>query len=412
LLQRRGFRTLLVGQGVSALGDWMGTVALMALVLQLTNSSTAVAGVLVLRLAPAAVAGPLAARIANHTDRRTTMLTMDLARAVMIALVPLIAAVWWVYMWAFLLEAASIVFLPARDASIPDLVEPDQLEMSNALVLGSSYGSIPLGAGLFALVAFLSSGLVGRLELAPVFWIDAATFLFSFAMIRRIHLHTDGHRRTEQEDATGFARAFRIPLVRAVVVPTVSAAVGVGVLFSLGIVFVRDTLGASNAQFAVLVALFGVGAAIGLVMLQRTDASDLAAVHIAVGVQGATIAVMSLAPTIEVTDLGALLFGASAAAALAAGMSVVQRGLVGEDRVLAFTAFHVLIRVGLSVAAIGAGIAADLLGGVVWPVVGSLEPTRVVLLCSGVLVLAGSAAFGRLRHEEIDLRQLGDDPCS
>ena len=31
LARRRGFRTLLVGQGVSALGDWMGTIAFMAL---------------------------------------------------------------------------------------------------------------------------------------------------------------------------------------------------------------------------------------------------------------------------------------------------------------------------------------------------------------------------------------------
>jgi hypothetical protein len=36
----------------------------------------------------------------------------------------------------------------------------------------------------------------------------------------------------------------------------------------------------------------------------------------------------------------------------------------------------------------------------------------VVLLCSGLFVLAGSAAFGRLRHDEIDLRRLGDDPCA
>ncbi|HEY2999638.1 MAG TPA: hypothetical protein VGJ43_13735, partial [Acidimicrobiales bacterium] len=47
---RRPLNDLLVGQAVSALGDWMGTVALMALVLQLTDSATAVGGVLVLRL--------------------------------------------------------------------------------------------------------------------------------------------------------------------------------------------------------------------------------------------------------------------------------------------------------------------------------------------------------------------------
>jgi dTMP kinase len=392
----------------------MATVGLMALVLELTGSSTAVAGILVLRLAPAAVAGPLAARVANRTDRRTTMLATDLLRAGMVALVPLVSAVWWVYLWAFLLEVASIVFLPARDSSIPDLVGDDDLETANSLVLGSSYGCIPLGAGLFAIVAALSSGLDGRLALAPVFWIDAATFLFSFAMIRRLHLpHRTGDRApvaTGTDAPPGFAAAFRIPLVRAVLAPTVSAAIGVGVLFSLGIVFVRETLGASNAEFAVLIALFGVGAGLGLLVLQRATISDLAAVHFAVAAQGVTIGVMSLAPSVGVAYLGAVAFGASAAAALAAGMSVVQRGLQGEERVLAFTWFHVVIRVGLSVAAIGAGIAADLLGRVEWPVLGTLEPTRVVLLGAGAVVLLGAFGLGRVQRED-RIARLGDDPC-
>jgi len=62
LVRRRGFRDLLIGQGVSALGDWMGTVAFMALALKLTGSPTAVGGILTLRLLPAALGGPLATR--------------------------------------------------------------------------------------------------------------------------------------------------------------------------------------------------------------------------------------------------------------------------------------------------------------------------------------------------------------
>src|SRR5207237_775868 len=103
-----------------ALGDWMGTIALMVLVSQETGSSTAVGGILVLRLIPAAVAGPLAARLAQRWDRRRTMLTMDLVRAGIVAVVPLVSALWWAYLWAFMLELASLAFLPARDASIPE----------------------------------------------------------------------------------------------------------------------------------------------------------------------------------------------------------------------------------------------------------------------------------------------------
>src|SRR5207248_1062921 len=106
LIRHSGFRRLLVGQGISGIGDWMGTVALMALVLDLSGSSTAVAVILVLRLA-------------------------------------------------------------------------------NGLVLGSSYGTIPLGAGLFGLVSALFGGQAARSQgaLALVFFVDALTFVASFVMI-------------------------------------------------------------------------------------------------------------------------------------------------------------------------------------------------------------------------------------
>ncbi len=103
----------------------------------------------------------------------------------MIALVPLVRGLWWIYLWAFLVEVASIVFLPARDASIPDLVDGNDLPLANGLILGSSYGSIPLGAAAFAAVAALPGSDIGGRTHALVFWIDALTFLVSFFCIAR-----------------------------------------------------------------------------------------------------------------------------------------------------------------------------------------------------------------------------------
>ena len=128
-----GFRKLLIGQGVSALGDWMGTFAFMALVFHESGSPTAVGGILALRLLPAALGGPLAARAASRWDRRRTMVSMDMTRAVMVALVPLVRGLWWVYLWAFMIEVGSLVFLPARDASIPDLVGNGDLVTASAM---------------------------------------------------------------------------------------------------------------------------------------------------------------------------------------------------------------------------------------------------------------------------------------
>jgi MFS family permease len=400
LVRRKGFRDLLVGQTVSGLGDWMGTVAFMALALELTGSPTAVGGVLVLRLVPAAIGGPLAARAVRRWDRRRTMLAMDALRAGIISAVPLVRAIWWVYAGAFLVEVASLVFLPARDSSIPDLVDADDLPLANGLVLGSSFGTIPVGAGAFAAVAALPFADLFDRPLALVFWIDAATFLVSFAFISRLRmLSAPAGDRGPPEDVR-FLEAFRIPLVRIVMPATASVALGLGALFSLGIVFVREVLHASDTEFGVLIALFGVGASIGLGVLHlRRGHNPMTDTSLGVATIGGVVAVFSLVSSVWLAFAGATAFGAAAAFTLASGMGAIQSTLDGHQRVLAFAAFHVVIRLGLSLAAIGAGLAGELLNDVKWPFVGRLEPSRVVLLSSGLLVILVSLIV-RLRVEQ------------
>lgn len=398
-LRRRDFRLLLAGQTTSALGDWLGTVAFMALVLELTQSSTAVAGILVLRLAPTTIAGPLAARLARRWDRRRLMMTMDLVRAGTVALVPFVSALWWIYLWAFLLEVASLVFLPARDAAIPDLVSAeDDLDAANGLVLVSSYATIPLGAGAFGAISALTPEEHRFLTLGPAFWLDAVTFLVSFALVRALRLPETEGAVAGSEPSPGFLGAFRIPLVRTVIPPTGAASLGVGALFSLGIVFVRDVLEASNTEFGVLVALFGVGAASGLGVLRLVEHNSLVAIRTAVTLQGSVISLMSLAPNVGLTFLGAVGFGAGAGAALASGMSFLQSRLRGEELVLAFATFHVVIRAALAFAAIGAGVAADIVDEVEWPWVGDLPATRLVLFLSGLVVLSGGLLARRVEE--------------
>jgi dTMP kinase len=388
LVRRRGFRTLLAGQGVSSLGDWMGTVAFMALALSLTGSPVAVGGVLTLRLIPAAIGGPLAARAASRWDRRRTMLAMDALRAVMIAMVPIVRALWWIYLLGFLVEVASIVFLPARDASIPDLVQDDRdLPLANGLVLGTSYGAIPIGAALFALFAAVPLQLDHR-PFAIVFLIDAASYLVSFACISRLtQLAVVSPEVAGDDTPVRFRAAFKIPLVAAVMPAVFAVSLGLGALFSLGIVFVRDVLHASDAEFGVLIALFGVGAALGLVVLQRTRNPDLLVrTRFGVAYIGTVIALFSLAPALWLAFIGALAFGAGAAYAISAGMGAIQAQLDGRARVLAFAAFHVVLRVGLGLSAIVAGAFGAVLGDV-----GGLAPARVVLLGAGILVLLSAA---------------------
>lgn len=416
LFGHRGFRVLFGGQALSAVGDWMVTVALMALVLELSNSSLAVGGVLVLRLAPAVLAGPLTARIVSEWDRRKTMVATDIVRAGVVVAIPLVHQLWWVYVWAFILEACGLVFLPARDASIPDLAGGDDLPLANGLMLGSSYGTIPIGAGLFGLIAALAGRHGGSVP-GMVFFIDAGTFVVSFLLIRGLYELSygggdDGSSASEADHSRiRFRDALRLPIIRAVGMPAVVISLGLGVLFSVGIIFVQQVLDASNAEFSWLIALFGVGAAIGLMGLHLSHLRGIGVVRWGVVAQGVVIAGMSLSPGVPVALLGALLFGAATAVTLAAAMTVVQEALEERERVMAFSVFHVFIRGGLAVAALGSGFAVDALKGVRWPLFGHLPSARLVLLTSGAVVLIGGLSThipGRLRPGA--LRRGSPDP--
>lgn len=410
LLARRGFRSLLIGQGISALGDWMVTVALMVIVLDLTGSSTAVGGMLVLRLLPAMVAGPLATRLAHRWPRRRTMLAADIARAAVVLAIPLVVAAWWVYLWAFVLEVLGLVFLPARDASVPDLAGEEDLPLANGLVLASSYGTIPLGAAAFAGLAALGGhrsggGLLADRPYLLVFAADAVTFLVSYGFIRTLR---ELDEPVGRESTPGLARpvggrfrdALGLPLVRGILAPVAAVALGVGTLFSVGIVFVREVLGASETQFGALIVLFGAGALLGLGLHRLAgERGGVGTVRLTVIGQGATVAVIALAPALAFAYLGAAAFGLFTSATLVGGMSLLQSRLSGEALVAAFAVFHVLIRAGLSLAALGAGLAVDLAQAVRLPLLGRLGPARLVLLAAGALVLAASATV-RLREDE------------
>ena len=391
----------------------MGTFALMALVNHLSDSATAVGGILAFRLIPAALGGTLAAKLVNRWDRRRTMITMDLLRAGMIAVVPFVQELWWVYLWALALEAPSVVFLASRDSAIPDLVDESDLPLANAAMMGSSYGNIPIGAGLFAAFAALplDDGWLGSHPYALVFWIDALTFFVSaYFIARAIGLKGRGASVGEAPDSPAFSEgdisvspsrfrdAWSVPLVRRILPATAAAAVGLGALFSLGIKLVQEELKASDIEFGVLIALFGAGAGIGLALTHKSQHVDLLVLtRRGALVMGALVALMSQSPTVWLTFLGAVGFGAGATVALTSGMSALQvRIPQEEERVLAFSAFHVVIRIGLGAAALGAGAIGDGLNGA------GLPGTRSVLLASGLLVLASAATVRPILDVDVE----------
>src|SRR5215211_1919887 len=93
VLRIRPFRRLWLVLGLSSLGDWLGLLATVLFAsAQVTGSAQqglAFGGVVVMRLLPAMLLGPLAGAFADRFDRRFTMAVCDLLRFLLFASIPL-----------------------------------------------------------------------------------------------------------------------------------------------------------------------------------------------------------------------------------------------------------------------------------------------------------------------------------
>jgi dTMP kinase len=406
----KGFRRLFIGQSVSSLGDWVATLAFIAAAYNLTHGNqTAVAVVLVLRLVPPIFAAPVGGVVADRLYRRTIMVTCDILRAGLILIAPFFN-IWVLYAVAFVHESISLFFLPARDASIPLLVPEGALEEANGLILASSYGSIPIAAALFGGLRLVGSHIPNWIPFGTLlrhhptafaFIFDSATFVFSAAMIARLQIgqrRRGGEIELFKDVAEGIRYVMGHPGLRSLAYGLIVSMFGGGVLFAVGIGYVKKTLGGSDTAFGWLAALWGLGMAIGLAFVRLLVKRGKAQVFlVAVVLCGGVLVFMAMVPILWVSFVAAVVFGIVFSVAIVIALSLAQE--VAEDRVRGrvMGGVQMLFRVGLGAGALGIGALAANVGPL--HLIVSLDGNQLGLLAGGAIILLGAlAASGVARH--------------
>ncbi len=90
---------------------------------------------LFLRVLPALVLGPIAGYVADRLDRRRRLIWGDVLRGLLFLTIPLVGRavgetdrlLWWIFVVTVLVEAISLVWGPAKDATVPNLVPRERL---------------------------------------------------------------------------------------------------------------------------------------------------------------------------------------------------------------------------------------------------------------------------------------------
>src|ERR1700726_3384232 len=140
-----------LGQVVSEIGDHFNSIAVLSLTLHLTGSGLAVGAVMIARVLPAILAGPVAGVLLDRMDRRRIMILRDLVRCTIAACFILILThhqSWLLYLLSGLLTFASPFFTAGRSAILPKIADPAELHTANALTQTTAWLTLSIGTML------------------------------------------------------------------------------------------------------------------------------------------------------------------------------------------------------------------------------------------------------------------------
>ena len=184
LMRNSGFRRLWWSQFISGVGDWLVIGFLIPLVTTLSGgSSFAVAGILIAKILPALILSSFTGALVDRSDRRKVMIAADLTRAVLALLLFGTNSLAVIYTTVFLMETASLFFVPAKNALIPYLVEEKDLASANGLSYTTTQASMLVGLTTSGAILALFERLVRGTVEAQLPFLSNAVGLFAPALV-------------------------------------------------------------------------------------------------------------------------------------------------------------------------------------------------------------------------------------
>jgi dTMP kinase len=386
LFGTHAFFRLWLAQVVSSLGDWIGFVAVTAIAARIGKSSpdSAVGVVLSARLIPGFFLAPAAGVFLDRWDRKKVMVACDVGRGLVLCTLPFVDTLPGLVLASFMLEVLTLLWSPAKEASVPNLVPADRLANANSLSLVAAYGTFPVGSAVFAALAGVAKWLGGYSVLHSLrvsqetvaIWFDVGTFFVSAIMISTLTLPTRKKSGEHHDGGFDLGRTFRelkegwrfigsSPVVRSVILGIGTGLIGGGMMVPLGVVMSRQVLGGGAAGFGLLLTALGSGVAVGIVslsLLQKRIPHEkmfVASVLFAGAFQIAGASMSSLLPAMFFVAA----LGLCAGSVYVLGFTILQTNVEDELRGRTFATLYTLIRFCLLLAFGLAPILSGLLDG-------------------------------------------------
>lgn len=196
------------------------------------------------------------------------MLASDLARAGLVGAIPFTAQAWHAYVLAAAASSVGTVFRSARSALLPQLAPAERLVPTLALIETTHQVLHTVGPAL-------GGAAVLWLGARRAFFLDAASFLLSAALILRIRPRGTvraSPRSALLEIRDGVRAVVSAPAVRAYAMVAFGLFLGFGGVVALLLGYVQDLLGRPGGDYGIVLGAAGLGTVLASLAIAARDA--------------------------------------------------------------------------------------------------------------------------------------------
>jgi NRE family putative nickel resistance protein-like MFS transporter len=349
------FRLLFLATLGSGVGTYAATIALTADIAARTHSTWWVSLLFLVSFTPPVVVGLFVGPLVDRLSRKLLLVASDVVRLGVFAVLPFADHPAAMIGLAAVAGIANSFFRPAVLAGVPNLVDESELDSATTLLAGTEWLAAAIGPVIAGALVSLSGAHV-------VYWMNAATFLFSALLILRIPGRflqseqgiTRGHWRDLREGFTAFrsSNALRVALFGFGLTMLATGLVNPSEIF-----LAKRSLGTGAFGFGLLWTGSGIGLVAGSIvvgfLLREREVLDLyvyAFVPLTVGIIGA-----AAAPTIWIAAPAMTLAGFGQGLAFPMTILIIQRYTSDRLRGRAFTVVISVHSALLAVAMVASG---------------------------------------------------------
>ncbi|MEH7885651.1 MFS transporter [Bacillus sp. JJ1609] len=167
---------LIFGIGISNIGNWIYFVAINLLVLKITGSAAAIAGLFIIRPLAILCTNTWAGSMIDRVNKRKLMVYIDLIRGLLIAIIPFFSSLLPIYIIMFLTNVAGAFFAPTSETYITKLVPAEKRKRFNSMFSFATSGAMLVGPSVSGILIMYGS-------INTSIYINAVTFFFCAAAI-------------------------------------------------------------------------------------------------------------------------------------------------------------------------------------------------------------------------------------